>query len=289
MIDTKEKNILDNTTIIAGNGKLPIIVAKKLMEKKNSFNILCFDDKNYYYFLKIKTLSNKVEKISLSNLEDIKNKIKKNKTKNVICCGGVKFCGLKIKINFLTIKYILKTIIHHKKGDNFLLNLAENVLKDIGCKIIPVQNIVPDILCSKKDTLNIKLAKQYKKDIDYGFEVLKEISKFDIGQAIVIQNGRVLGIEGQEGTAELIERCAEYAKRDKKHKPVLVKTSKVGQNMKLDVPSIGEETIKSLIKNNYAGIAIEDNSVFIIDKKGVFTKITKENNKNKNNFFLFVK
>ena len=265
-------NIFENVTIVAGNGKLPIIVADKLVERKINFNILCFDEENYNFFKK-NSLIKKTEKISLSKLEDIRNKLKLNKTKNVICCGGVNFCGLKLKVNLLTIKYIIKTIINHRKGDNFLMNLAEKVLKDIGCNIVTVQQIVPDILCNKQDTFNVEIAKKYKEDICYGFEILHNLSKFDIGQSIVIQNGRVLGIEGQEGTAELIKRCSEYAKRNDKHKPVLVKTSKVGQNMKLDVPSIGVETIKSLIKNNYSGVAVENNSVLLIDKNGIKNEI----------------
>ena len=129
---------------------------------------------------------------------------------------------------------------------------------------------------------NIKISKKIKKYIEdleteknliLSAPILNELSRFDIGQSIVVLNGRVLGIEGAEGTQELIKRCGKYYhdmcalnSNVRKRRPVLIKKSKLNQNQKLDMPTIGEQSIVDLVDNSFAGIALERDGVLMLDK-----------------------
>lgn len=291
----KENKTNDKILLIAGNGDLPRVVVEELKKQKKQFDIFCFienqqtnnkhlKDKNhinnnYEYFVKS---GYKPTKIYLSNIADIITKTKQSKAKSVICCGGIKFNGLaSLKLfNTKVIKYGLKAFLSKSKGDNFLLNIAGQIIKDCGCKLIGVQDILPNLICSKKDAINAtKCKKQNNQDIQLGFEILKDISKYDIGQSIIIQNGRVLAMEGVEGTDELLRRSKNY-KIKSKTKPVLIKSVKIGQNKKLDLPTIGIETFKRIVENNFAGIAVSAGSTILLDKEEIrqFCK--------KNNIFL---
>ena len=79
-----------------------------------------------------------------------------------------------------------------------------------------------------------------------------------------MQNQIILGLEAVEGTDRLIIRCNELKKKG--DKGILVKFSKYNQSKILDIPTIGEQTILLLKKNNYEGIFIEKNNCLIIDK-----------------------
>ena len=100
-------------------------------------------------------------------------------------------------------------------------------------------------------------------DIDRGVQILKTLSPLDIGQSIIVQQGLVLGIEAIEGTKTLIQRCA-LLKREGSG-GVLVKMAKTGQNKKIDLPTIGPETIEDLKKAGFVGIAAEANATQVID------------------------
>ena len=270
---SKELTKISHICLIAGDGQLPILVANELVKQKKQLSILCFDKKNTLYFQSHKYL---VQQISLENITAILKLIKQTKTSHVICCGGLYFPGVKnIRLMQLPLirffKYIIKIIFSKQKGDNFLLNLAEQMLADAGCQVLSVQDVLPQLLCSKQDSINLNLSRKYNKDITLGANILNHNSKFDIGQAIVIKNGRIIGIEGIEGTKELINRCGRYCNKVKHsmEKPVLIKMSKLHQNMKLDVPTIGEDTIKDLVANNFAGLAIKKNSVFMLHKERI--------------------
>lgn len=97
----------------------------------------------------------------------------------------------------------------------------------------------------------------------------------DVGQSVIISNGYVVGIEAAEGTDNLISRCAILRKEN--NGGVLVKMSKSAQDMRLDVPAIGPDTIKLLAENKYSGIAIEKSGVIIINPEEV-QKMLDENN-----------
>lgn len=266
--------------LIAGNGKLPRIVALELRKKGYQPNILCFYKNNIDNYSFFNQQAFDTTKISLENLPEILTLIKAKKINKIICCGGVKFTGINylslLKLlkfsNIKIIIYILQSLFSKQKGDNFLLSLVEKIFNSIGCKILSIQAIIPNILCNNHDEINTKNSKKYNNDIEYGRQILQQLSKFDIGQSIVVCNGRVLGMEGAEGTEELIKRCGKYYKllnSNTEKKPILIKMTKDNQNQKLDMPSIGIKTIKVAQDNNFGGIAIEKNGVIMLDKQKI--------------------
>ncbi|MAR79335.1 MAG: hypothetical protein CMM18_03790, partial [Rhodospirillaceae bacterium] len=98
------------------------------------------------------------------------------------------------------------------------------------------------------------------------------ISEFDIGQSIVISSNRVLGIEGPEGTDLLISRCSKMSYEDK---PILVKTAKLNQDTRVDLPTVGLNTIQKLISSGFSGLAIQSSLTIILEKDKVLSLANK--------------
>ena len=76
-------------------------------------------------------------------------------------------------------------------------------------------------------------------DMRFGFDIAKEISRLDIGQTVIVKAGTVLAVEAFEGTNECIRRGGRLGRKD----AVMVKVTKPNQDMRFDVPVIGETTI----------------------------------------------
>ena len=92
-----------------------------------------------------------------------------------------------------------------------------------------------------------------------------KIGKLDIGQAVIVKDKVILGVEAVEGTDALIERCAALRGKDAKG-GLLIKMSKPQQNLNLDMPSIGIKTIKKLSEHGYDGVVVSANSTIFLDK-----------------------
>ncbi len=103
------------------------------------------------------------------------------------------------------------------------------------------------------------------KTSSFGFGIAKEISRLDIGQSVVVKSGTVLAVEAFEGTNECIRRGGSLGSKD----AILVKVTKPGQDMRFDVPVIGERTIAVAREAKLKAIACEANCTLLLDSPAV--------------------
>ena len=117
-----------------------------------------------------------------------------------------------------------------------------------------------------------------QKDINRAIDVLTKLGKADVGQSIAVQEGLVLAIEAIEGTDNMIARAGQL-KRNVVG-PILVKISKPAQERRVDLPTVGLETVRLAISNGFRGLAVEEHGTLLLDLEGV-KKIAEAND-----FFL---
>ena len=118
----------------------------------------------------------------------------------------------------------------------------------------------------------------------FGTELLNTISKFDIGQSVVVNNNLVYAVEGLEGTNSMIDRAGILYNQNKNqdnYGPVLIKIPKIGQNLNLDLPVIGLETVKKCKKLGFSCIVVSSTGTLIVELNEVKTYIKK------NSFCIF--
>jgi len=97
-----------------------------------------------------------------------------------------------------------------------------------------------------------------------GVEVAARLGELDVGQAVVVQNGLVLGVEAVEGTDRLLARCAEL-RRDSPG-GVLVKLKKPSQERRADLPTIGPKTVEAAETAGLKGIAVHADNCLIVER-----------------------
>ncbi len=99
----------------------------------------------------------------------------------------------------------------------------------------------------------------------------------DIGQAVVVKNGRVLAIEAAEGTDLMLERVTCLGGISIKRGGVILKSAQINQDERVDMPTIGPNTIKNIVKANLSGIAITADNVIVLDFQKVIEMIEDNN------------
>ena len=269
-IETKFKLCL-----IMGADELPFEILRNL--PKNEVFIIVLKEAEVDFS---KLLGYNYEIISFAKVGKVIKTIKALNIKDICFAGRVKkpsFFGLKpdFKGFFLLFK-ILKLKL---RGDNKLLEAIINFIEQNNLKVKGVNEICNELVVKKGVLTSFEPSKISQKDCENGINIVKGISSFDIGQAIVIQEGVVIGVEAVEGTDELIKRCGEL-KYKSKNLPVLVKCAKSNQTLKIDMPTIGLNTIKMLAKHNFAGVCIEAGSCLLLQKEEAIEFA------NKNNIFI---
>ena len=152
-------------------------------------------------------------------------------------------------------------------GDDGLLRAARRAAEDEGFRLHAVQDFLQDAMIAAGPLGEIKPDAIADADIRRGFDVSRAVGALDVGQAVVVQQGIVLGVEGVEGTGELIRRCGGYKRAGRG--PVLIKTSKPSQDRALDTPAIGSETVAQCAAAGFCGVALEADKTLLIDAAGV--------------------
>lgn len=156
-------------------------------------------------------------------------------------------------------------------GDNSLLSAVVDYLEEEGFRVIGADDVLKDLLAPPGLLGRISPSKEAQKDIEVGVRIGHAVGELDIGQSVIIQQGYVLGVEAAEGTDELIARCGPL-RRNAPHGGVLVKVKKPTQERRVDLPTIGKQTVENVAAAGFAGIAVEAGGVLILDRKGVALK-----------------
>ena len=152
-------------------------------------------------------------------------------------------------------------------GDDGILRALVKEIESEGMLVKGVHEVLPEILVKEGIMGKHKPDKQAIEDIKRGIEVAETLGRLDVGQAVVVQQGLVLGVEGIEGTDELIRRCGEY--RRKGDGGVLVKLRKPQQDMRIDLPTIGIRTIERAHETGLRGVVVHAGNGLIVDEPEV--------------------
>lgn len=152
-------------------------------------------------------------------------------------------------------------------GDDGILRALINDIESENMRVVGIHEVIPDLLVKEGVLTKHKPDKQALADISRGVEVARELGKLDVGQAVIVQQGLVLGVEGIEGTDKLIERCGTYQRKGVGG--VLVKLRKPQQDMRIDLPTIGTKTIENLHSAGMRGIAIHAGNALIVNEAEV--------------------
>ncbi len=149
-------------------------------------------------------------------------------------------------------------------GDDGLLSEIVRFLeREEGFRVIGIPDILKDVTAPPGVLGDRVPDSRHTADIRRGMAVLDALDPVDVGQAVAVQNGVVLGIEAVEGTDALISRTGDLARPGAG--PVLVKFSKAGQELRADQPVIGSETVRSCAHAGFSGIAVETGRSLIVD------------------------
>ena len=152
-------------------------------------------------------------------------------------------------------------------GDDSLLRLVISRFEREGFRVLSPDAILSEILAPVGPLGRLSPDPAADADILRGLTVASRLGAADVGQAVIVQQGLVLAVEAAEGTDAMIDRAA--ALRREGVGGVLVKISKPGQDRRIDLPTIGPETVRRAAQAGLRGIAVEAGATLVIDRAEV--------------------
>ena len=201
--------------------------------------------------------------IHIGKLGKIINTLKKNQVTKVTMIGKVTkeilYSEGAIIPDFRAIK--LLTSLPDRKDDTIMNAIVKGLEEEkmtVMDQTLLIQPLLPapGVLSKRKPTA------EELEDVEFGFQVAKEIGRLDIGQTVVVKNKAVMAVEAIEGTDACILRGGTLGKG-----VIVAKTAKPAQDNRFDMPSVGVRTIESMIAARAAGIVMEAGRTLLVERE----------------------
>jgi DUF1009 family protein len=178
-----------------------------------------------------------------------------------------------IRLDWGTLRVARQVWAAFRGGDDHLLSGIGRILEQDGFRMVGIRDVAPDLLMPAGCLTRAAPDAQAQSDIARAREVLRALSPFDIGQAVVVIDGHVVGVEDIEGTDGLLARIAALRVRGRiraaAKRGALVKAPKSGQDLRFDLPTIGAKTIDGVREAGLAGVAVVAGATQIVDPQAV--------------------
>src|SRR6266403_2580712 len=178
-----------------------------------------------------------------------------------------------IRLDWGTVRVLGRVWAAFRGGDDHLLSGIGHILEQDGFRMVGIRDVAPDILMPEGCITRAAPDQSAAADIARGRDVLRALSPFDIGQAAIVIDGHVVGVEDIEGTDGLLARVAhlraEGRIRAKAARGVLVKAPKSTQDLRFDLPTMGPRTVEGAAAAQLAGIAIVAGNTIVVEPQAV--------------------
>ena len=266
---------MERLGLIAGNGRFPILFAKSA--KAKGINVIAVAIKDEAS-PEIEKYVEKLHWVGIAKIGKLIKTLKDEQIEKAVMAGGLTKSHIHSKLKLLKFRPDLRTInlwykkLRNKHDHSILEAVADELAKD-GIQLISSIDYVEDLM-AKKGCLTKRIPTEREmSDIEFGWEIAKDIARLEIGQCIVVKDKIVLAVEAIEGTNEAIRRGGKLGRGN----IVVIKISKKGQDPRFDVPTIGPETIEHLKEAGGSTLAIESEKTLILDRDEIVESANKNN------------
>ena len=251
--------------IIAGGGALPGQIVSACRDTGRPHFVLAFEGSAD----PASFAGSPMEWIRASGISKALDIARREEVEELVLVGGIQRPSmLDLMRDVRSAKFLAKVGTRMLGDDNLLSAVVREIEESEGFRVIGPEVILEDILATVGSYGAVDPGADDKADIARGILAVRTMGALDIGQGAVVQNGRVLGVEGAEGTDRLIERCAEFVDNDAAG-GVFVKAPKPSQERRVDLPAVGISTIQNAIRAGLRGIAVEAGGVLVMDRQEI--------------------
>ena len=242
--------------ILAGGGGLPREIAESAAARGLPVSIVAIDgeaDANFG--------SHKVTVVNWGQIGAMLRALKQERVTDLVIVGRVHRPELgRLKPDLGFFRYLPKIMkIVAAGGDDSVLRRVVRFFEEQGLTVIGPGDAAPALVVGEGSMGAEAASPADRADIAKGLELVCALGRFDIGQGVIVTNGRIEAIEGAEGTDRMLARAAKQRRSvgEGTHGGVLVKRTKPGQDIRVDMPTIGPATVEGARAAGLNGIAVE--------------------------------
>ncbi|MCB1446685.1 MAG: UDP-2,3-diacylglucosamine diphosphatase LpxI [Rhizobiaceae bacterium] len=253
--------------IVAGSGKLPVHVAEAARGNGEEPLVIAIRGEADGDWSAFETID-----LGIGDIAGFKKAARAAGVDRVVLSGGIRLrpAWNRIRLNLATVwklPGLVRTLMHG--GDNLVLTTAIDLIEEEGLRVIGAHEVAPGLVATIGPIGRHRPDRQSEADIRVSIRAARLLGELDIGQGVVAVGGRVVALEGPEGTDAMIARINMLRERGRistTRRGVLVKLCKPSQDVRVDLPSAGLSTLTHALDAGLAGVALEAGRALLLDR-----------------------
>jgi UDP-2,3-diacylglucosamine hydrolase len=252
--------------LIAGNGRFPFLVLDAARGAGHAVTVIAIKEEAFPELeaAAAKEPAAQVHRISLGQLGKCISVLKAAGVDQAVMAGQVKHTKLFADIvPDLTLMGVLLRL--KSRNTDALISGVADVLRDHGITLVDSTALLAPLLARGGVLTRRAPGDDEARDLELGYRIADAIAALDIGQAVAVKGGAVVGVEAMEGTDALIARAGQLAGPG----VVIVKVAKPNQDMRFDVPVVGVATIGALAAARATLLSVDAGKTLMIDGDAV--------------------
>jgi len=257
--------------LFLGDTDFSEIILNKIKKLKKKYFIIDFSKNN-----KFKKDKNSY-RISIGKFGEIIKLIKSKKSKKVLFAGKIakpNFSSLRLDLKGI---YYMPAVIRASKiGDAAIIKSIINILSNEGIKVISSTFYNPELSLKRGNYSTTKPTKSDIRSIRKAINYFNEINSLDHVQALVVKDKQIIAKEGIQGTKKMLSKLR------KNSNGILIKLPKKKQDLRIDLPTVGLQTLKDIKRYGCKGLVLKSKRNIFLDKDKVISFA------NKNRIFIKV-
>ena len=246
--------------LIAGNGRLPFLVAQAYKERADH-RVVAVGFKGDTDPA-LAELVDEFAWIGVGQLGRLIRRFKKAGAEQAVMAGQITPTRLFAKIAFDIRGLRVFTGLKDRKADTIFAAVGAELAKD-GIRLVDSTRYLDEHLPDEGVLTKRQPTREQLEDVAFGAGIARELGRLDIGQTVVVKDRAVVAVEALEGTNETIARGGRLGGAG----VVVVKMAKPDQDLRFDVPVIGPKTIETMVEAKAALIAIEAKRTFLVEER----------------------
>ncbi|MBV5271476.1 MAG: UDP-2,3-diacylglucosamine diphosphatase LpxI, partial [Afipia sp.] len=189
--------------IIAGSGVLPFSVAELLRARGIApflFAVRGFCDP-------VRVAQFPHHWVALGQVGRLTRLMRSEGCRDIVFIGGAVRPALSdIRLDWGTVRALPAIAAALRGGDDHLLLGVSRIFERHGFRVVGIQDVAPELLMPEGSITRLTPDADALADIARGRDLMRALSPFDVGQAVVVIDGHVVAVEDIEGTDGLLAR-----------------------------------------------------------------------------------
>lgn len=243
------------TGLLAGEGSLPLEIARSLAKKGNPPFVYALSGNN----AGIGEFSSGILRIERPGLEELADDAAGRGIGSIIMAGRVpKSLIYRPDLMDESLKKLLASMA--VRDDHSILGAIVSFFESRGLEVVSYRDIVPDLLATSGSIAGRTPTAGELEDISYGVDIASAVVPLSFGQTVVVKGKSVVAVEAMEGTDAAIERAGKISGGG-----VVVKLMRPDQDDRYDLPAVGTGTLESMRNAGMTSLAVEAGRTVILD------------------------